>query len=264
MILSRRGAVKATVAFLLLAVLAVAAFVFAYFVSRDGQSVRPSVTVGAILSALALLSIPLNVYADGKAKLVAEGEKFVRQKLCPEKFIEAYNGKINEKNVVCRPDIDVLELLITAYRLGLDRRGEYGAILEMKKLPGRFAAARAMIFEAEYRYAEGDVAEGDKLLEEAIETKPTSSVIHASADIARKTARAMAVRDGNAADYHESVIGRTGVFKADNASRLLSAWDLYQIYSSSNDGEKAKKYLEECASSSGKTAIKSRAGSLIR
>ena len=111
MILSRRGAVKATVAFLLLAVLAVAAFVFAYFVSRDGQSVRPSVTVGVILSSLALLSIPLNVYADGKAKLVAEGEKFVRQKLCPERFIEAYNGKINEKNVVCRPDIDVLELL---------------------------------------------------------------------------------------------------------------------------------------------------------
>ena len=265
MILSRSAVARTVITFLFFLLFGIGAFVFAYFVSRDGQSIKPPVTIGVIFVVLAALSVPLGIYAEGKAKLFSEGTRLVRRQLQPDSFIASYNEKTEAKNAVCRPGYDLLELLLVSYRLKGDVKNARKTVEAMKALPGRSARAKALIAEAELCYENGDVEEGDALISGAKDLKPGSSLIYAMADICERTAKALATGDTQTAEtYYNGVLSAPGIMKAEEDAALFAHWQLFRICDGDGRVGDALTHLKACATSPGKTAIKTKALSLLR
>ena len=84
-------------------------------------------------------------------------------------------------------------------------------------------------------------------------------------DIAGKTSAALCRGDLKTAEsYYSGVLNGSGIMKPDNAARLMAHWELFRISEQNGDTEKALEHLRFCAENGGRTAIRSKALSLLK
>ncbi len=235
-------------------------FVVAYLIAQGGLSPKPTVIIGIVFTAVAFVSLPFGMYADGVSKPFSEGSRLVRRDLQPEAFISYYKDLTDpEKAAVIRHRFDITELLLLSYKLLEDRAGVLNTLDLMKTaLPKKYKSFTALYF-AEQSYESGDIQTADALVAEA-ERRNDGAELKALADDLKKSARAKALYDFDTEEkYYNGLLSAGGIFKADNASALIAHYRLYEILKETGRERAALEHLEYCAGNGGKTAIARRA-----
>lgn len=264
MFLSRSSLIKTILTASLFFTIAVVLFVVAYLVKKGDLDPSPSLTMGIVMTCLAVISVFIGVYSDGVSKPFVDGARLVRKDLQPKKYIDMYKEKSGDEGyVIARPSFDMLELLYTAYDLTEDKRGRDAVIVEMKAKMKPAYKGKVAVYAADKEYRAGNIEEGDRLLSYA-EKHDDSSTVAAMADAVRKTSRAEATGDTASEEiYYKGMLSANGIFKADNAAALLAHWRLYNICKNSGRENEAKKHLTFCADHGGSTTIRREAKALL-
>ena len=235
-------------------------YVAAYMISKSELSPRPTVILAVVFTVIAFLSVPFGFYADGVSKPFSEGTRLVRRDLQPQAFITYYKDLTDpEKAAIIRHRYDILELLLTSYKLLDDRAGVISTLELMKtSLPAKHKSFAALRF-AEDMYENGDVEGADALVAEA-EKRNGGAELTASADDLKKSVRAKALNDYETEEkYYNGLLSAKGIFKADNAAALFAHYRLYDVCKKTGREREALEHLKYCAEYGGKTAIARRA-----
>ncbi len=265
MYLSKGSLVKVIFISSVFLLLGIVFFVAAYFIGRGDISPGPTLTIGIICTAAALISLPVGIYAEGVSKPYSEGLKLLERDMAPDAFIEYY-GVISdeERNAVTRPRLDFLELLLSAYYLLEDKKGVKEVLKTMKtSLPPKKQGRVAVRF-AEEAYEYGDVGTGDRLLEIA-EKKDASATVKALCEDARKSRRARAVRDNECEEnYYNGILSASGIFKADRVAAFVAHRRLYELCSAACRDAEATEHLEYCAENGGGVPFAARARAMLK
>ena len=121
-----------------------------------------------MFTAVAFVSLPFGMYADGVSKPFSEGSRLVRRDLQPGAFISYYKDLTDpEKAAVIRHRFDITELLLLSYKLLEDRAGVLNTLNLMKTaLPKKYKSFTALYF-SEQSYESGDIQTADALVAEA-------------------------------------------------------------------------------------------------
>ena len=264
MFLSRSSLIKTVLFSALLLLIGTVFFIAAYFIGKGDVDPVPSVTVGVILTCLAAVSAFTGIYADSISKPFSEGTRLVKKDLQPKKYIEIFKEKSEgEGYVVARPRFDMLELLYNAYDLLDDKHGRAAVIAAMKEQMKPSYKGKIAVYAADEEYRAGNAEEGDRLLSYA-ENHDSSSTVSAMADAVRKTSKAAYEKDTETQEkYYTGLLSASGIFKADNASTLVSHWHLYNICKDTGRDEEAQEHLSYCVKHGGATAISRKAKTVI-
>ena len=235
-------------------------YVVAYMISKSGLSPKPTVILAVIFTVASFVSLPFGFYADGVSKPFSEGTRLVRRDLQPQAFTAYYKDLTDpEKAAIIRERYDILELLLTSYKLLDDRTGILNTLELMKtSLKAKHKSFAALHF-AEDMYENGDIEGADALIAEA-EKRNDGAELKALADDMRKSARAKALNDFDTEEkYYNGLLSAKGIFKADNAAALFAHYRLYDICKKTGRERESLEHLQYCAEYGGKTAIARRA-----
>ena len=265
MFLSKNAVTKTVVTSVMFLIIGALFIGLSVFLSAGGQKYAPSLIAGIVFCSLAVINALVGIYSEGITKVFARGCKLVRDELDPEAFIAYYNGVSRSANAVSRPTYDISELLLTAYELSGNMRGKQAQLAHMRSALKPKYLPRITVLEACRAYDDGDADEGDRLLSLAGKKYPPSVTVSTMIDIAGKTSAALCRGDLKTAEsYYNGVLNGSGIMKPDNAARLMAHWELFRISEQNGDTEKALEHLRFCAENGGRTAIRSKALSLLK
>ena len=198
-------------------------------------------------------------YGEGKAKLIRLASKLLRVELRPAEFIARYEAlRNNTELVICKPSLDVLQLVLAAHDSLDNREAALATVDEMIAVAGEKKKAFAKLLKADLLYSHGRVEEAEALFTEARAGK-LDMMSQGLADAIMKSDRALALGDYKTAElYNLQMLSRTFP-KPDNLNKVVLHIQLGKVYEKLQDTEKAVNHYRYCAEHGGETAMKAEA-----
>ncbi len=217
---------------------------------------RPLLVLGSGTYLLGALMVFWGRYAEGKGKLINQGNKLVRQELRPAAFIQYYESVRSAPDpVVNEPSVEVLHLVALAYDLLGDGENAHAVADEMMRTAPPKKKALAMLLKSALLFSEGKVEEAEALFSEA-QNQKLDLVCTAMADTILKCDRAMALGDYKTAEvWCRNLLTRTFP-KPDKVTKLVTHFELGKIYEQLQNIPQAISYYQYCVIYGGETAIK--------
>lgn len=242
----------------------VATILFAYF-ELDTESDKFIVILGALSLLLALLYRKMGRYAEGKGKLITQGNKLVCYELRPEEFIRLYEqARYCPDNVVSQPDFDVLRMVEVAY----ETMGENERMLETLDQLLAIATVRtkplAIALKSGTLYELGQTEEAEELYAQVVNMEPNFATRPAM-EVLVKLSRAMAYGDYTTAEaYCRQRLQNKSFPKSTPLMTLSITFSLARICCNTNRPDEARQHLQYCIENGGETIYKLNAEELIK
>lgn len=219
--------------------------------------------LGGICYALCPLFAVMGLYAEGKGKLIALGNKLVRNELKPAAFIREYEQLRHTAGLVWnKPSIEVLQLVSVAYDSLHDRENCLSVMDERIAATSEKKKIYAKLIKSSILFSYGRVEEAEALFAEACTAKQ-DFMCRALVDSILKGDRAVAMGEYKTAEMHcLNLLARTTP-KLDNLGRLVIHFQLGEVYEKLQSNEQAIPYYQYCVDHGGETAIKEAARSAL-
>ena len=195
-------------------------------------------------------------YAEGKGNLVNLGNKLVRNELKPAEFIKHYEFLRNSNDlIICKPDIEILQLIAIAYDSLDDRENVLATVDEMIDIANDKKKAFVNLIKCSFLFSYEYIEEAELLFNE-VQKQKLDFMCNGLADAILKSDRAMAMGDYKTVEaYNLQLLERTFP-KLDNLGKLITNYKLGEVYEKLQDSSKAATYYQYCADFGGETAIK--------
>ena len=237
--------------------------VFGVFTYLEVESIALAI-IGIICLFLAVSFRAIGRYAEGKAKLLANGNKLVLYELRPQIFIQMYNeARDCPDNVISKPDYDVLRVLAAAYDSCGDSNGALEAIEQMILVAKENQKPHAKLLKAAELFDMGKTDEANQLYSEVTNGK-MDAMAKMIADIVMKSDRAMAMGDFAVAEaYFKNRLTKKSLPKPNPLEVLTNHFALAELYCKTERSEQAKPHLEYCIKNGGETNIKTKAEDIM-
>ena len=215
--------------------------------------------LGIIVYLLCVLMFFWGKYAEGKGKLINLGNKLVRNELKPVEFIKHYEFLRNSDDlIICKPSIEILQLITIAYDSLDDREKALATVDEMIDIAGEKKKVFARLFKASLLFSYDKKEDAEVLFNEM--QKQKLDIISAGlVDAILKSDRAMAMGDYKTVEAYNLQMLARSFPKLDNLGKLIVHYKLGEVYEKLHDKEKAVTYYQYCATYGGETAIKTSA-----
>lgn len=215
----------------------------------------PLFVLGAIAMCICPLSVLWGRYAEGKGKLINAGNRLVRNELKPREFIEQYKALKNDPTlVVCKPDVDTLNLLFVAYDTLNDREGCLSTMDEMLRVARDKKRVTVELFKVSYLFSQGDTEEAEALFS-SLRTQRLDAMSNLLADNILKSDRASALGDFKTAQAHYLKLLSQTFPKLDPLGLLIVHCKLGETYEHMGEPAAAIEHYRYCAEHCGETAI---------
>ena len=212
--------------------------------------------LGVITYLLCIIMAFCGWYAEGKGILLNLGNKLVRHELKPAEFIRHYEALQNADDlVVKKPDLDVLQLVAVAYDV-LDRREKVLATVdEMIAAAGDKKKAFVQLIRCSYLFSYGQTQEAESLFSK-LQKQTLDVMCRGFVDAIWKLDRAIAMGDYQTAEVFCLNILDCSFPKTDPLGKLVTHFQLGEIYEGLQEREKAVTHYQYCADFGGETAIR--------
>ena len=198
-------------------------------------------------------------YAEGKGKLIALGNKLVRNELKPAEFIKHYDTlRSSQDLVINKPSTEALLLLYTAYDALGDKESALSTIDEMISAASEKKKPFAKLIKVSALFSFGKIDEAEALFEKA-RTSKQDIICQNLTDAIFNTDRAMAMGDYKTVEFYTLKKLGQKVPKLDNLGLLILHAQLAEVYEKTADTDKAKLHYLYCAENGGETAVKNSA-----
>jgi len=220
-----------------------------------GYSEKILLALGIVLYALIVPIIFCGWYAEGKGKLINLGNKLVRTELKPAQFIEHYDSLMNSNElVVKKPSIEVLQLVAVAYDVLDNKEEALRTIEEIIATTNDKKKNYARLLKVSVLFSLGRKDEAEALFND-LQAQKLDILSRGMADAILKSDRAMAMGDYKTAEnYNLQLLERTFP-KLDNLGKLITHYNLAEIYEKTGDNAAATVHYKYCADFGGETAI---------
>lgn len=220
--------------------------------------------IGVICLLLAAVFRAIGRFAEGKAKLLAEGNKLVLYELHPKIFIQMYNeARDCPDNVISKPDYDVLRVLSAAYDSCGDSNGALEVIEQMISIAKEKKKPQAKLLKAAVLFDMGKTEEANLLYSEVTSGK-MDVMAKMIADVVMKSDRAIAMGDFTVAEaYFNDRLTKKSFPKPNPLEVLTDHFAMAEIYCKTERMEQAKPHLEYCVKNGGETDIKTTAEDML-
>jgi tetratricopeptide (TPR) repeat protein len=195
-------------------------------------------------------------HGEGKGKLIVLANKLLRTELRPAEFVARYEElKNNTDLVICKPSLEVLQLVLAAHDSLDNKDAAMAAVDEMIAIAGEKKKAFAKLLKADLLYSHGTVEEAEALFTEARAGK-LDLMSQGLVDAIMKSDRALAMGDYKTVElYNLQLLSRTFP-KPDNLNKVILHIQLGEVYEKLQDTEKAIGHYQYCAEHGGETAMK--------
>ena len=215
--------------------------------------------LGIIVYLLCPLIIFWGKYAEGKGKLINLGNKLVRNELKPVEFIKHYEFLRNSDDlIICKPSIEILQLIAAAYDSLDDREKALATVDEMIDISSEKKKSFARLFKASLLFSYDKKEEAEVLFNE-MQKQKLDIISTGLVDAILKSDRAMAMGDYKTVEAYNLQMLERSFPKLDNLSKLVVHYTLGEVCEKLHDKENAVKYYRYCATYGGETAIKTSA-----
>ena len=215
--------------------------------------------LGIFVYLLCVLMFFWGKYAEGKGKLINLGNKLVRNELKPVEFIKHYEFLRNSDDlIICKPSIEILQLITIAYDSLDDREKALATVDEMIDIAGEKKKVFARLFKASLLFSY-DKKEDAEVLFNEIQKQKLDIISAGLVDAILKSDRAMAMGDYKTVEAYNLQMLARSFPKLDNLGKLIVHYKLGEVYEKLHDKEKAVTYYQYCATYGGETAIKTSA-----
>lgn len=256
MLLTKKGLTKIIIMAVCYFILGSSCVITGIFFANMGSDDGVLFLLGAVTYILGVLFAFLGRYAEGKGKLINLGNKLVRNELKPAEFIKAYTLLRNSDDlVICKPGVEILQLLAVAYNSLDDTQACLAAVEEMIASADEKKKTYAALCKASFLFDCGKTQEAELLFAQA-QTGKLDLMSAALADVILKSDRAMAMGDYKVAEMYNLKMLAQAFPKPDNLSILIVHYNLGEIYEKTRQMEKAIFHYQYCADHGGETAIK--------
>lgn len=256
MLLTKKGLRKIIILAICYFILGSSCVIAGIFFANLGSDDRVLFLLGAVTYILGVLFVFLGRYVEGKGRLINLGNKLVRNELKPAQFIYAYTLLRNSDDlVICKPSVELLQLLAIAYNSLDDTEACLATVEEMIAAADEKKKIYATLIKASFLFDCGKIQEAELLFTQAQNGK-LDLMSTALADAILKSDRAMAMGDYKMAEmYNVKMLAQTFP-KPDNLSVLIVHYNLGEIYEKTQEVEKAISHYQYCADHGGETEIK--------
>lgn len=241
----------------------VATILFAYF-ELDTESDKFIVILGALSLLLALLYRKMGRYAEGKGKLITQGNKLVCYELRPAEFIRLYEqARDCPDNVVSQPDFDVFRMVEVAYETMGENERMLETLEQMLEIAPAKAKPLAIILKSGTLFELGQTEEAEGLYAQVVNMEPTF-VTRPAMEVLVKLARAMAYGDYTTAEAYCRQRLQNKFPKNTPLMTLSITYSLARICCKTNRMEEARQHLQYCVENGGETIYKLNSEELIK
>ena len=231
--------------------------------SALGVGVGSLFTVGAIACVLGVLIIPVSYYNESKAKVINLGNKLVCHELRPAEFINVYEAlRKSEDLLVNRPSIDILQLAAIAYDASGDRENSLATVDELVAVAGEKKKTYANLIKVSFLFGNGKADEAEKLFAQT-QKNQLDIMCKTLSDAIMKSDRAMAMGDYKIVEAFALQRLSQSVPKLHNLGKLVTHYQLAEVYEKMQDPVKAATHYQYCVSNGGETALKASAGAAL-
>lgn len=219
------------------------------------------VIVGCFCLVAAPLFYAWGRYAEGKGKLLNQGNKLIYHQLKPAEFIHLYEEKKDDpSNVVSKPDYQVLLMLIAAYDALDDHDLALATMEQAIAIVPKKHFNKALITKCDLLFNYGRLDEGESLYKE-LSDQELDAISKIMLDAVMKSDRAMLLGDDTTAEaYYRQAMTRSFP-KPTPLSLLYAHYHLARICFKTNRREEAEEHRRYCIEKGGETGAQQQATS---
>lgn len=201
-------------------------------------------------------------YRLGTNDLIAKGYKFIKKELCPAEYIKLYKIKrYNPANVICKPNFNVLHLLMLAYNSLNDNENSLKTADELISIAPKSKVNSAILLKASILFSIGNINEAERLMSQ-IDISKMNFKTKFLYDSVLKFDRAMAYKDYKTAEMNYlQILQKTN--KLQPLDKLYAHHSLAIIYYNTEQFSKAVPHYSYCANNGGQTAIRTDAVKML-
>ncbi len=256
MLLTKKAFIKALVMAICYFLIGCFSFGAATLGSITGEPNKFMWILGIIMCFMSIPVYFLGRVSEGKAKIVKQGIKLVRNQLKPAEFIDYYeNLKNSEDLVVNKPCLEVLQMVATAYESLNDKENEMLTINEMIKIASGKKKNVAYIWKCSCLYDIGNFQEAELIFNE-IQKQKLNFIEIPLVDAVLKSDRAFAMEDYKTVEAYNLKALEQTFPKPDNLAKLLYNYKLGEVYEKLGEKEKTIFHFQYCVDNGGETAIR--------
>ncbi len=219
--------------------------------------------LGFFCYAFCPISIFMDLYVEGTAKLINSGNKLVRNKLKPAEFIKQYESlRSSGSLVINKPKIEILHLVAIAYDSLDNKDAALKTVDEMISIAPEKKKTFTKLIKASLLFSYGKTEEAELIFTE-VQSSKQDFLSQALSDAILKSDRAMAMGDYKTVEAHSLKMLVQKFPRLDNLGSLIINFRLGVVYEKLGNFEKAIFYYCYCADNGGETAIKDSAKSRL-
>lgn len=220
-----------------------------------GQSSGALLTLAIVCYVLCPLIVLWGLYAEGKGRLLQKGNRLVRFELRPGEFLKQYHALREEKLVLCRPSVELLVLLTSAYDTVGDRDGALAAADAAIDASRGKQRTVSKLFKASLLFSFDRIDEAEALFVEA-QGEAQNATSRYVIDMIRHSDRAMAMGDYTDAQVYNLGLLQRAFPRLDPLGIVSVHFTLGVLYERMEKPTEAISYYRFCVANGNETSYR--------